>query len=81
MIDTFLIFNLILIIFGVQLKIWQQSRTTFFVFILMLVVIFELKFHVPLEKILLTLWFFSTLLFCRAVFRKFILNSKYQWFA
>ena len=81
MIDLFLIFNMLLLIFGFELKIWEQSRTTFFIFVVMIIVVLEVKFNVELSKILMTLWFFSTLLFCRAVFRHFIKNSKYKWFA
>jgi len=81
MIDTFIAFNIILLIFGFKLRIWRQSRTTFFIFVVMFIVMLEWKFNLSVEIIFLTLWFFSILLFCRAVFRKFIQSSKYKWFA
>jgi len=81
MIDTFIAFNIILLIFGFRLRIWRQSRTTFFIFVVMFIVMLEWKFNLSVEIILSTLWFFSILLFCRAVFRRFIENSRYKWFA
>ena len=81
MIDLFLTFNFLLILFGWELKIWKQSRTTFFVFIIMFLVVLEWKLNFKEEIIFITLWIFSTALFARAVFRKYIKNSKYRWFA
>ena len=81
MIDMFIVFNIILLLFGVKLQIWHQSRTTFFIFIVSLAVFLEIKYCYTMETILFTLGFFLLLLFCRAVFRKFLQDSKYRWFA
>lgn len=81
MIDLFLVFNLLLILFGLQLKICKQSRTTFFVFVVMFVVVLEWKLKLEIKVIFTTLWLSATALFIRAVFRKYIKKSKYKWFA
>ena len=81
MIDLAITINIILIIFGIKMKIWSESRTTFLIFLIVLISLILLKININIKMIVGFILCVLILLFCRAVFRTYIQKSKFYWFA
>jgi len=76
-IDMFIGFMLFLVCYGIYLRIWNQSRTTILMIVFLTVLAFLSKFC-SIDVILLLLAIGLFMLFVRAVFRKYIIKSRWR---